>query len=593
MAYKAQGVYVPLSHADLQTAVEHLALALHQHGLQAGDRAAILSENRPEWAEADYACAILGVVTAPVYPTLNQAQSAAIIRHSGARVIFCSTAAQLLKVLAAWDQLPDLELAVLMEGEAPTVPGRRLATWQELQEAGRHLEAQRPQVRVWASERQAGDLLTLIYTSGTTGEPKGAMLSHGNLVTNIHTALELLQLTPGQICLSLLPLSHIFERMGGHYTMFHSGVRIYYLDDLNNLPAAFLEVRPQVLLAVPRVYEKVYAKVREAVVTAGLAKRFVFHWAMWVGKMVAAMRYQGREPGWYVGFWYGLADRVVFSKVRARLGGRIEVSASGGAALGPIIMEFFWAAGVPIFEGYGLSETSPILTLNVRNHVRPGYVGHPIYQQWEGRPFLKLSEDGEILCQGPNITQGYWHDPEATAAAFDPDGYFRTGDIGAFDTEGRLRITDRKKEILVTSAGKNVAPQPLERLLVTDKYIAQAVVVGNNRNFISAVIVPNLPNLHRWAERAGLPHRTDAGLVAMPEANAKVMQRIERLNEQLSNYERIRAIVLVAEEMTLDSGLLTPSLKVKRRAVDEKYRAQIEDLYGALKGEGQHPGFSS
>jgi long-chain acyl-CoA synthetase len=580
MAYKSGGTYVPLSHREIQASVERLALALHQEGIAAGDRIAILSENRPEWAIADYACAILGIVSAPVYPTLNPQQTAFIIRHSGARLIFCSTEVQLAKVLDAWSQLPELEAAVLMEGVVPRLPGRRILTWGELLASGERLEHQRHQVRGWAKERVPGNVLTLIYTSGTTGEPKGAMLTQGNLVSNILAALEILQVAPGWRCLSLLPLSHIFERMGGHYTMFHCGVCIYYLDDLNGLPQALLEVRPEVLIAVPRVYEKVYARIREAVTTASLPKRFIFHWSLWVGRKMAALRYQGRRAGWLLGSLYAVADHLVFAKVRARLGGRIEISASGGAALGPAILEFFWSAGIPIFEGYGLTETSPILALNARNEVRPGYVGRPLLDQWQGLPFLKLSEDGEILCQGPNVTLGYWNDPFATQQAFDEDGYFRTGDIGAFDERGRLRITDRKKEILVTSGGKNVAPQPIERLLLTDKYITQVVVIGDQRNFISALIVANLATLRRWAAAAGVPYTSDEDLVSKPEAVAKVMARVERLNGQLSNYERVRKIILLHEEMTLESGLLTPTLKVKRKAVNERYANQIEALYG-------------
>jgi long-chain acyl-CoA synthetase len=579
MAYRAGDSYVPLSHEVIQASVERLALAIRRAGILAGDRIAILSENRPEWAMTDYACAILGIVTAPVYPTLNALQTEYIIRHSGARMIFCSTQAQLAKVLTAWHGLPELEVAVLMEGEPPQVPGRLILGWRHLQEAGKLEEDQRPVVRIWAGERDPGQLLTLIYTSGTTGEPKGAMLTHGNLVSNILAAQKVLQLTPGLRCLSILPLSHIFERMGGHYSMFHIGVSIYYVDDLNNLPQAFQDVRPQVLLAVPRVYEKVYARIREAVNGAPFSKRWVFHWSLWTGKKVAALRYNGQQPGFLLGFLYGLADKAVFAKVRARLGGRIEFSASGGAPLGPPILEFFWAAGVPVYEGYGLSETSPILALTARNLVRPGYVGRPLLDQWQGMPFLKLSEDGEILCQGPNVTPGYWNDPYATEQAFDPDGYFRTGDIGALDELGRLRITDRKKELLVTSGGKNVAPQPLERLLTQDKYIAQAVVIGDHRNFLSAVVVANLDSLKRWAAKKGLTYESDADLVSKPEAVAKVQARIDRINEELSNYERIRKIVLLSEEMTLESGLLTPSLKVKRKAVNEKYREEIEKLY--------------
>ncbi|HLO67874.1 MAG TPA: long-chain fatty acid--CoA ligase [Holophaga sp.] len=579
LAAKAGGEYVPLSHREVQARVERLALALRQRGIQPGDRVAILSENRPEWAITDYACAILGIVTAPVYPTLNPISTEYILRHSGARLVFASTPAQLDKVLAAWHRLPQLEAAVLMQGDLPADTGRKLLAWAGLQAEGGALEAERPRVRAWASERDPGQLLTLIYTSGTTGEPKGAMLTHGNLVSNILSALEVLRIGTGRRCLSFLPLSHIFERMGGHYTMFHCGVSIYYVEDLENLPQAFQEVRPQVLLSVPRVYEKVYARVREAAASAGLAKRLVFSLAMKVGRRMAAHRFADTRPGPGLNLLYGLADKAVFSRIRERLGGRLEISASGGAALGAPVMEFFWAAGVPIFEGYGLSETGPILTLTRRGEVRPGYVGRPLIDQWQGMPFLKLAEDGEILCQGPNVTLGYWEDPFATSQCFDENGYFRTGDIGAMDEMGRLRITDRKKELLVTSGGKNVAPQPLERRLAMDKYVAQAVVVGDQRNFLTAVVVANMANLRRWAEKAGIRHEGDADLVSRPEAVAKVQSRIDRINQEFSKYERIRKIVLTHEEMTLDSGLLTPSLKVKRKAVLEKYGDRLEALY--------------
>lgn len=580
MTYKVDGRYVSLGHREIQAQVERLALALRAEGILGGDRAALLSENRPEWAMADYACAILGVVTVPVYPTLTQVQTEYILGHSGARIVFCSTPVQLGKVLAVWHRLPELSLAVLLEGAIPRVPGRRILAWDGLQAAGSFREEERGRVRAWARERDPGELLTLIYTSGTTGEPKGAMLTHGNLVSNLLPALEILRIRPGLRCLSLLPLSHIFERSCGHYSLFYAGARITYLDDLANLSSALLEVRPEVLLAVPRVYEKIYARIREAVNASSPGRRLLFLGALRVGKKVAAYRYRGLEPPLVLGLAYALADRLVFARVRDRLGGRLEIAASGGAALGVKVMEFFWAAGVPVFEGYGLTETGPILTLSARGRVRPGYVGNPLLEAWRGRPFLRIAGDGEILCQGPNVTPGYWKDPRATEEAFDPDGYFRTGDIGELDAEGRLRITDRKKELLVTSGGKNVAPQPIERLLAQDPYIVQAVVIGDHRHFLGAVVVANLGNLRRWAARTGLPFRSDADLVARPEAVAMILARVERINRQLSRFERIRKIILVHEEMTLESGLLTPSLKIKRRAVDARYADRIEALYG-------------
>jgi long-chain acyl-CoA synthetase len=583
MVFKRGAAYVPLSHAEIQATVERLALALREEGLQAGDRVALLAENCPEWALADYACAITGIITVPVYPTLMPAQTAYILHHSGSRLVFCSTLGQLGKVLATWDQLPALEIAVLLEGDPAEVtakaPGRRILRFQDLVASGRQLEASRAQVRVWAGARDADQILTLIYTSGTTGEPKGAILTHGNLVSNILRALEILHLAPGMRSLSFLPLSHIFERMGGHYTMFHCGVSIHFVADLDTLPQAFLEVRPEVFLGVPRVFEKVHAKVREAVDQGGAARRMIFRGCLWVGRKVAARRFNGAKAGLVLGCLYALADRAVFAKVRNRLGGRVAISASGGGPLNPNLLEFFWAAGVPVFEGYGLSETSPILTLPAWGQVRPGFVGPPILDQWQGAPFLKLAEDGEILVKGPNVTPGYWDNPQATAEAFDPDGYFRTGDIGAFDEAGRLRITDRKKDLLVTSGGKNVAPQPLERLLTQDPYIAQAVVIGDQRNFLGAILVPELGHLRHWAEHQGLGHPTDAELVARPEVRAKLMTRVERINEHLANHERIRKIVLIHEEMTQEAGFLTPSLKLKRKTVNERFAHQINALY--------------
>jgi long-chain acyl-CoA synthetase len=459
--------------------------------------------------------------------------------------------------------------------------GPAVHSWEGLQDQGRAMEDLRPLVRGWSRERRPEDLLTLIYTSGTTGEPKGAMLTHGNLAANIASSLEILPIRGGWRCLSFLPLSHIFERMAGHYTMAKAGVSIYYVEDLAGLPQALLEVRPQILIAVPRVFEKIYAKVREQVAGGGLAVRMIFHWAMSVGARVAERRYLARRPGPLLALQYRLADFLVFRKVRARLGGRVEMAASGGAPLGARLMEFFWAAGVPVYEGYGLSETSPVLAVSRPGEVRPGSVGRPILDTWKGRPFLKLAPDGEILCQGPSVTRGYWNDPVATAQSFDEEGYFRTGDIGALDPQGRLCITDRKKELLVTSGGKNVAPQPIEKLLTGDKYIAQAVVIGDGRHYLTAVVFPNLDNLRRWAQRKGLGGLEDAELMDRPETAAKIMARVERINEHLSNYERVRKVVLAKEEMTLESGLLTPSLKVKRRAVNEKYGHLIEALYQA------------
>jgi len=585
LARRVDGAFRPISHRELQAHVERLVLALEGRGLERGDRLAILAENRPEWAMADYACALSGLVSVPIYATLSLPQTGFILKHSRARWAVCSTPDQLAKVLSLWPELPYLDAAVLVEGPMPEVLDRQVFTWEALLAEGALLEARRPEVRERSRLATPEDLLTIIYTSGTTGDPKGAMLSHGNIVSNVMAGLKVLQPTQGERSLSILPLSHIFERTCGNFIMFYAGVSIYYAENLQTIPRDLQEVRPEILLAVPRIYEKSYARIREQVAAGGFPSRLVFHLAMRVGRKVVPYRYQERQPGLWLRLAMKLFDRLLFGKVRARFGGRVRLAACGGAPVHPDILEFFWAAGIPIFEGYGLTETSPILALCAQGLMRPGYVGRPIMDQWKGKPFVTLADDGEILCRGPNVMLGYWENPKATAEAIDDQGYFHTGDIGEMDAQGRLKITDRKKEILVTSGGKNVAPQPIENALRGDKYIEQAVVIGDRRHFISAILVPNFSELRRWAQYKKLTFSTDAELVALPEAKDKMMRRVQRINENFSNFENVKKIIVLDRELTADSGLLTPSLKIRRRAVDEAFASRIDKLYeGPVNG---------
>ena len=579
LAYREGGEYRTISHSELQARVERFALAMKARGVQRGERVGILSENRPEWAITDYACAVTGIVSVPIYPTLNPHQTSHILRNSRARWVVCSTHEQLDKLLSLWPELPDLETVVVMALELPNVPGRTILHFRDLLEEGQRLEAQRPEIREGSKALQPSDLLTLIYTSGTTGDPKGVMLTHGNLVSNVHAGLTYLKLVPGERILSILPLSHIFERCCGHYIMYHGGVAIYYAENLQTIARDLWEVKPHVLIAVPRIYEKILAKVREQVNAGGLLKRLIFHWANETGRLVVPYLLTGRTPGLTLRLLHKLYDKLVFHKIRALFGGRLRLGATGGAAIHPSILEFFWAAGLPILEGYGLTETSPIICLCLPGSMRTGYVGRPIMDTWEGKPYVKIAEDGELLCRGPNVMKGYWEDEKATREAIDEEGYFHTGDIGEFDAEGRVKITDRKKELIVTSGGKNVAPQPIENDLKAHKYIAQAVVIGERRNFITALIVPNFDDLRRWAEHKHLHFATHAELIALPQVQAKVMQRVERVNANLSNYERIRKITLLEKELTSDSGLLTPSLKIRRKAVNEAFADKIEKMY--------------
>jgi long-chain acyl-CoA synthetase len=578
LAYKQDGVFVPISHKEVKARVERLALAMNARRLAVGDRVAIISENRPEWAISDYACAVSGLVSVPVYPTLNAPQTAFVVRNSEARWAICSTPEQAEKVISQWDSMPDLEAVVVMQGTAAS-PGRTVLTWEALQAEGQALEARRPEVAQWAKARKPGDLLTLIYTSGTTGDPKGAMLTHGNLTSNILDSVKVLPIRKGDSSLSFLPLSHVFERMAGHYTLFHVGIKIAYAENMTTVVADLQQVKPTILVSVPRIYEKIYATVRENVAASSIVKRFIFHWALLAGRLAVPFLYEEKPIPLWIRFQLWWSRLLVFHKILARTGGNLRFGVSGGAPLAPILSEFFWCIGLPVIEGYGLTETSPVLAFNRFGEVAPGKVGRPLYDTWQGRPSIKLAADGEILCQGPNIMLGYWKNEKATAEAIGQDGYLRTGDIGEIDAQGRLKITDRKKELIITSGGKNIAPSPIEEILKTDKYITQAVIIGDRRNFLSAIIVPNFSSLRRWAGHKHLNCDGDADLVTKPEVYAKLMQRIERVNEQLSNFERIKKIFIVDHEFSLEAGQLTPSLKVKRRVINEMYATQIEAMY--------------
>ena len=578
LAYKIDGHYQPISHREYKDLVEWVALALRDKGLKPQERVAIISENRPEWAITDFACAILGLPTVVLYPTLVASQAAFILQHSEVSWAICSDSDQLNKIIESWSQLPNLHTVVVMEGPVPSIPNKNIYTWDQIVSWGRSLSSRQSEVRLWASAVKPEDLLTIIYTSGTTGEPKGAMLSHNNLITNIVDSAKLLEFSEGDRSLSFLPLNHIFERMVGHFTMMHVGVSIYYSEGVTKVPDNLLEVRPTVLLAVPRIYEKVYNRSFFMAAQAPLIQRIIFALAMRIGKKTLPYRFTRQPLPLYLSYLHRVANQLVYKKILARLGGNLRMAASGGAPLAPKVLEFFWSIGLDILEGYGLSETSPVISFNRFGHVVPGSVGKPLYDTWEGRPFVKIAQDGEILCQGPNIMMGYWKNELGTREAISPDGYFHTGDIG-YLKDGNLYITDRKKDLIITSGGKNVAPQPIENALKSDKFISQAVVVGDAQNFIAALIVPNFEMLEPWAQRHKIATTSRENLISNPVIVEKIMSRVKKINAQFSNYEQVKKITLLGRELTQESGELTPTLKVKRRVVNNKYQKQIDAMY--------------
>ncbi|HYW06543.1 MAG TPA: long-chain fatty acid--CoA ligase, partial [Longimicrobium sp.] len=542
-----------------------------------GDRVALLSENRPEWAIADYAITGMGAVDVPVYPTLPANQIAYILKDSGARAILVSTREQLAKILEIRDGLPDLVLTVAFDdpGSAPDV--RSFANVMEEGQryiAGGHAGSFRER----ALAVKPDDVATLIYTSGTTGDPKGVMLTHFNLMSNVagsqqHGLSDVIM--NGDRTLSFLPLSHVFERMVD-YLYWDVGCVISYAESMEKVVDNMGEVKPQIAVSVPRLFEKIYTRVTGA---TGIKKKLV-KWAVRVGGVVADARLAGTEPSGSMALQFRLADRLVFSKLRDRTGGGMRNFVSGGAPLSAEIAKFFFAAGLPVYEGYGLTETSPVIAVNKPDAVQLGSVGKVI-------PGVEvaITQEGEILTRGPHVMKGYWKRPDATAEVIDADGWFHTGDIGELTPEGFLRITDRLKNIIVTAGGKNVAPAPMENVALLSPFVAQVVMLGDRRAFTSLLVVPDWENLLPWTRAQGITDTSPATLCSEPRV-VELLQKetIGRLTE-FARYEVPKKVLVIADEFTIDAGLLTPSLKVKRKAVEEKYRAQIEALYAGQNAD--------
>ncbi|MEO7096207.1 MAG: long-chain fatty acid--CoA ligase, partial [Polyangiales bacterium] len=493
LQYKVSGVYQPISSRALADRVRRVALGLAEIGVKAGDRVAILSENRPEWAIADYACVTSAVTDVSLYPNLPPEQAAYILRDSGAVAIFVSDEGQAAKIAQVRSTLPALHSVITFAAGRHAGVDHTLA---ELEAKGATVdsEARTKSYRAAADAVKPDDVATLIYTSGTTGEPKGVMLTHDNLWSNVMAAESAIPFLSDDVGLSFLPLSHIFERMAGHYLMFHVGCSIAYAESIDTVPIDMQTVRPTLVLSVPRLYEKMYARVLENALAGGAAKKNIFFWARKVAEQWADVKLAGGEPRGLLAMKYGIAQKLVFSKLQARTGGRLRYFVSGGAPLAAEINKFFYAAGLVILEGYGLTETSPVICVNTPKAFRIGTVGKPM----PGSE-VKIAADGEILTRGPHVMKGYYNKPDATKEAIDAEGYFHTGDIGVL-TDDFLAITDRKKDIIVTAGGKNIAPQPIENLIKTNKYVSQAVVIGDKRKFPVVLVVPNWDQLEKYAK---------------------------------------------------------------------------------------------
>src|SRR5438067_1720269 len=557
MLRKTETGWHPISSQDFAAKVSGVTQALQSWGIAPGDRVAILSENRHEWIVADFACMLCGAVVVPIYTTLTPEQTAYILNDSGARAIFISSQKHLEKVVSILETTSVEKIAVMDDvadpqaikmAEMMKLPGDR-------------------QSAALGRAAQPDQLATIIYTSGTTGTPKGVMLTHGNMAANINYSLREFGFGGGMCCVSFLPLSHVTAR-SVDLGLLYSGVTLAHLPQIDQLPQALREVRPSILLSVPRVYEKVHSQVE--LNAAKFPKKQIYRWAIKVARAHREEILAGKTPR---SVSWKLANKLVFSKVRAGIGGRVEFFISGGAPLGRELAEWYADIGIRVHEGYGLTETSPVIAVNTPNAHRVGSVGKPL-----ANVEVRIAEDGEILVRGPSVFHAYWNKPHETQEAF-VNGWFKTGDIGRIDEDGFLYVTDRKKDLLKTSGGKFIAPQPIESSLKHSLWIAEAIVIGDKRKFPSVLIIPNFAAIETYARMEGLPFSSRYELIALPEVHARFADIVHSVNEDLAQFERLKKFRLVSEELSAANGTLTASMKIRRRAIEEHFKREIEGMY--------------
>ncbi|MEN6560295.1 MAG: long-chain fatty acid--CoA ligase [Acidobacteriota bacterium] len=582
MLVKKDGAYRPIAAAEFGDSVRHLALGLRALGFGPGQKLCILSENRPEWTATDFATLAAGGLTVPIYTTLVSEQIRYIVDDSDASVVVVSNADQWKKIEPLRAGLAKVKHYLTFADEAPA----GVLTLREVLDKGRAAAAAEPGLFEALVDRiKPEDEATLIYTSGTTGVPKGVILTHANLLSNIQAASDVLAFSDKDTVLSFLPLSHVLERMV-MFTYLYKGCTVAYAESVDAVAQNLLEVRPHIMVSVPRVFEKIYTKVMDQILASPALRRRIFFWAVGVGRQAGALTLAGRTlpPG--LKLKKAVAAKLVFSKIIGRTGGRVRFFVSGGAPLSKDIAEFFYAIGLVILEGYGLTETSPVLAVNTFDGLRLGTVGKPV-----PGVEIRIAEDGEILARGPNVMKGYYK-REAETREILEGGWFHTGDIGRFDADGFLVITDRKKDLLVTSGGKNIAPQPIENLLKTSPYIANAVVIGDRRRFAAALIVPHFDKLRDLARALGIASGSIEELCREPRIVEFLKAEVDKATPLLASYERIKKIAVLPRDFDIEKGEMTPSLKVRRANVTAEYQADIEALYGeeAENGNGREDG---
>src|SRR5262245_2794154 len=579
--YKKDGVWRQVSSRDLESQVRAVAMGLYALDVRAGDRVGILSENRIEWTIADLGALNCGAADTPIYATQAPKQVAYILNDAAVEVLFISNQAQYDRLPGVLDECP--ELRVIVSFDPIIAPPGKVMSFGDLLKWGREADEEEPDLYETLQESVTPEsLATVIYTSGTTGDPKGVMLTHANLVSNAIANFRSSELKEGEVALTFLPFSHILERTT-IYMYLHAGVSLFYAGSVETVAQDMVVARPYFMTSVPRLFEKIYARAMEKAEESGAGKAAVARWAASVARQWARAASEGGRAGVVLKLKHKLADALVFSKLRAALGGRVRALVSGGAPLAPELARFFYGAGIPVYEGYGLTESSPVISCNTPRAYRIGSVGKPI-----PGVSVRIADDGEILVSGPNVMRGYYNRPGETKEVLETDAegrvWLRTGDIGYLDADGYLFITDRKKDLIKTSGGKYVAPQPIENAIKRSRYVNQVVVIGDGRKFPAALIVPQMEALRAYAQQQGIAG-ADPELINHPKIINLYETEVDNHTSDLSRFEKIKAVLLLPRELTVESGEMTPTLKVKRRVVVENYKHQIDHLYASKESK--------
>ena len=576
LKHKVDNQYVDVSYDEFSSSTENLAFGLAQLGVKRGNKVSIIAENRPEWVYADMAILGLGGVDVPLYPISTSDTIEFILNNSESVGIIVSNNFHLNKVLKIRDNCKTLQFIIVMN-DMDVSQYNKVYTFKQVLEMGESLKSEQPKLfKDSLNIAQPDDLATIIYTSGTTGEPKGVMLTHWNIMSNVDSALKTFPMDDTDIFLSFLPLCHIFERMAGYYTALSCGAMICYAESIEKIAQNMTEVKPTVMTAVPRLFERMHSRIIKNVETQPEKKQKIFQWALEVGRTFYETKRDGRSIPIGLTIKHKLADKLVFKKLRERTGGRLRFFISGGAALSRDLGEFFVSAGMQIIEGYGLTESSPVLACNRLDDFKFGTVGK-VFPGVE----IKIASDGEILAHGPNIMQGYYKNKKETEATI-KDGWLHTGDIGVFDAEGFLIITDRKKHLFKTSSGKYIAPTPIENLFLASKYIDQFVLIGDRRMFLSALIVPDFDAVKEYADAHRIQYTTVQDLLETKQIYELLEKELGQFQKRLANYERVRKFKILEQPFTIETGEMTPSLKLKRKVIEERYGDLIDDMYKGM-----------